>query len=1526
MEENSELFYEQLLENKLQESNQNYYNSYIAIKSRRESDYSTISNQDGTFDTHGFTHMQQILKKLGQFLDCDGIKELNELEIYALLCAISLHDISMGYFHIRNEHPKKSAEIIEKTDHYQWINNDIKYIIGDIIRSHGETDFEANLYAKYSNGFSHYIDGKRINVGALMALLRIGDLLDWANDRAPITVREGIPVVGESFYYWYSHEPIKSILPNKKERKIIISGGGFSKYSCRVLKRELDMLNSELASNKKQLASINLFYDNFTFDIDTNNRVNEALQTTKSEAAFRPFISYDEQEYLKLQGRDKDEEQLIRITLKAREEHSIPILTAASGEGKTSLLKARILQDFKDMGFSSILFDDVSECIDYFNQTFEENREESTSLSTSRYLIIIDQMERNFVESKKEDLEKFFKYLKKYVSEETYHKRVIYFIIAVPDWALNTLGQKLSSYSIETRNMFLSQVDIQTVVTSILKAEHIRCDKEIVNEILDQLRTSKKSDITNVHILFSMILKTCSELLTDKDLIIQNYTSISSMIEDMIEQFFSDKFSCLTALDKAILKRACNYSGNGTHRVHFIPSEKERLQYLVENHFVREYSGDKTYEFVHDILAKKFYDDILGDYEKEISRLLEKIHSDSLDRETLISIQRNREEISHNDLLDSDITNLIFAYTMNKSSINEADFWMSFYTKPDSIINCLMQRIERSVNISGMTFISMPLLSRKISLLLERARSAEDNQCMLQQLRFLSKDASSYRRQCISTYILDQLGDSVSTDSVELPVSFTQIYHQVLIEPEYDYLFKELYCYLVHYNLVDSIIKERKLSFRHYSSIMQIFSSLDKKSVFYTYEIDDATINKIKYDKIILLIMPRIVLDSKTIQNENTFILRKSDVTVVNKKATYLLNGIRTTLHSSINSETLLTFVYQAEVNMLFYTNEHQKPLLYLKEETSDSHVFFSKTDIIRIIRYYKLVLSNYEYFESFESSSPITIPDSTFRQYAWIIAKGSFDSMYGGEPQRVENDETINHITTNPKLAVLFRLLCYVNYSSIKFGSDMRFEDAHIILLQTDELIKGTDLYDNFYVEYHGNNREEVFDPIKVSGVNHTKENYIAFNLLACKADRVVKVINIKKEIEFCNNASPAIAVGIGAKTDTQIGKYKDSFSFKLMWDDKVNLVSQALDAWEYELNKILVVLNANPFITDIFIFGNVVHCKKTMQILLKYCKHSSSLSTDLPYSDLDSKIDDISMQYFKENDFSKLGNITLHIMHYENDIEESIVETKISEFFLTHYTQVLNLALSHQEENMSTQHVKDICEQYLRSINAYSENGTRSICVQSINDAYKAMLASLICFGKQQIDSAGKEVLDIRGFSLIISNIKDNGYSLSYRRSEIDEYYKAQWQNEQGVIKKIADSTEIFNVNQINIIKDELESTIRKSLGNRKLAISFYKPDEESISKFKMPSLLNCFLLPRYDNSECYLDAIFIWRTNECVLGLPMSLEASIRWVVETLLPKVEVPVKLGDYIYFGANMHCSDNFIMRQMIINIIQSKNN
>lgn len=201
--------------------------------------------------------------------------------------------------------------------------------------------------------------------------------------------------------------------------------------------------------------------------------------------------------------------------------------------------------------------------------------------------------------------------------------------------------------------------------------------------------------------------------------------------------------------------------------------------------------------------------------------------------------------------------------------------------------------------------------------------------------------------------------------------------------------------------------------------------------------------------------------------------------------------------------------------------------------------------------------------------------------------------------------------------------------------------------------------------------------------------------------------------------------------------------------------------------------------------------------------------------------------------------------------------------------------------------------------------------------------MLASLICFGDKQVDSTGKNILDLRGFCLTVKDVGQNGYHLFYRRADIDEYYERQWRDSNGVIKKVADTTDVFNINQIELITEKLAYTVNHRLGNRKLTIVFYNPSDDSIAEFKTPSLLNCFLNPRYQGGECFLDVIFVWRTNECLLGLPMSLEASIRWIHEKIIPKLGGNVKLGNYTYFGASMHCADNFIMRQMIANIIEN---
>lgn len=1530
MKKTDELIIDQALEEQLKRCSQEYYNSFLQIKNRRESDFSTISSKEGTFDTHGPSHILRIQKKLSQLLDKSGIEHLNSLELYALLCSICLHDISMGYARIRKNHPNESAEIIENSSEYKWIDNDIKYIIGDIIRSHGINDFEQFLYEKYPTGYSKYINNERINIGVIMALLRIGDLLDWAYDRAPYTVREGNPVIGESFYFWYMHEPIENIVPNKKEKKIVITGRNFGIFACRILNKQIEMLNAELNSNRQQLAKIDVDYDSFSFDYDTQKKINEILQPRKSEQIFRPFISYSKDEYLKLQGRDKDEEELIRLILKAREEKTVPILTAESGDGKTSLLKARIIQDFSEMGFETVLFEDVSDALKYFDkldlQKDIKSEGHDIKWHTKRHLIIIDQMERNFTDDKKVELCSFLKKVKNYISEENYHSRIIYFVISVPDRSVNQLGQTLSKNEIETRIFFLKKVDIKTVITSILKLENIDFDEEIISDITNQLLSTNTADITSVHILFQRLLETNRELLTNKSLILDHYDSISNMIEYLVKTYFENKFSVLSTSDKALLKRTCNYDGNGTHRVHAKEGEKEYLLGLANKNFIRLYNNNSMYEFVHDILAKKFYEDILGDYEKELGLLTEKVHTDSLDGESLLAIQKVRDEIVVNELEDSDIANLIFAYMMNKLLIDETDYWMQNYIRPEDIIIKLIKRIEKSINISGMTFINMSTITRKFNILFSYATKRHDLDKMMMQLRKISENSSSYRRRCIASIILDRSGYSFEEEDVEIPVCFSQMYHQVLIEPSCESIFIEIYCYLLHYDLIDDLIKNKKISRRHFVQILKFFSDFNKKASFFTYEYNGDMINHKKYEIIVSLIVPKIVEELRTADGNSTMDLRHGNVVVYNKKATYLRDGIRTDIHTTLNDETLLKFVYKENIDILFLARERHDPILFLKEKELESHGFFSITDVTNIVRYYKILCSNQDYLNKFQNSQTFYVPPAEKGEYAWLIAKSELEKVF-------QDKEQINLCTDIPectvahnnfKLLLLHRMLCYLNYLNLKKYNNEQFERASIILMQTEDLLKGTDLYDNFYIEFEGKNLNQKFDPIGISGITQSSNVAIKFDLITKQEKRQIKSFYIKKEIEFCENGIPAISIGIGSKTEPILDKYRDSFSFQIMWDDKVNLVSQAVDAWEYELNKILVVLEGNPFITDIFVFGNIKRCKKTVQILNKYCKNS--IYSKESFNDLEDIKDfneNISMQYFRKSNLKMLEGITLHIMHWENDVSSRDLDLQLSNFFLRSCNTVIEPEIHAGMDDITTNKVDEICKEYLLSINAYKDGGINSIQVESIDDAYKAMLASLICYGNKQIDSAGKDILDIRGFALAINDIYKKGYTLSYRRADIDQYYEKQWKDEKGIIKKVADSVEIFSINQIDLVAEKLNCTIKQRRGNRKLAISFYNPDDDLISKLKTPSLLNCFLLPRYEE-DCYLDVIFVWRTNECVLGLPMSLEASIRWIAEVLVPKLNEPIKLGAYTYFGASMHCYNNFIMKQMIANIILDK--
>lgn len=1185
-------------------------------------------------------------------------------------------------------------------------------------------------------------------------------------------------------------------------------------------------------------------------------------------------------------------------------------------------MKARIIEDFSEMGFRTSYFDDISDALYYLSTTFSDAEEHSkdshSERKTHRYLIIMDQIERCLSENKAQELEIFLGRVGDLINEEDCQNRIIHFIFAVPDLFVHQLGQALSKFMLDPRIYFLKKVDIRSVIVSILKQENIDYDEGIINDIVCYLLSTKNDDITNVHILFQMLYDTNSSLLVKRELIIHNYGSIEVMIEHMLKGYFKNKFSQLTDTDKAILKRACNYDGKGTHRVCAREGEDERLQMLADKNFVRFYSTNKTYEFVHDILAGKFYDDVLEEHDREINGLLERIHKDNLDSESLLAIQRLKDELAANELKDTDIANLIFAYMMNKDLAGETDYWMKKYVEPDMIIDELIRRIEKSVNKSGMIYVDMLSVTTRIPILFKCAKARHEWDKMTEKLRQLEREPMSYRSQCIASAVMEKSGYCEKNEKTEFPVVFGQIYHSVLIEPAYDELYRELYSYLLHYNLVDVIINERQMSRTHFRHILNIFLKDGKKVKFYSYEYDKKEMDFVKFGTIVSLITPQIVEAMESAHKETCMQFWRGNITFASKKIFYEKGGVSTELHTAISPDMLLKFSYKEAIAILF---QKETPVIFLKPQSIDSHQIFTRDDVTNVIRHYKInFVKNYNR-EEFKKSLLMEIPEMSQKRGAWLEAREELERFFGDESANLSKYVPANIPGT--KMSKLYLTLCYLNYLNLQTHRSFKFCRAGITLVQTEDVLKDTELYDEFYIELERDGNKQKFDPYGIAGIKSSKRITVDFHLITEEEKIRVKSYSIKKELEFLGNGSPAIAVCIGSAAECVLEEYRDAFSFRIMWDDKVSLVSQAIDAWEYELNKILVVLRENLFIKDLFVFGDIMKCRKTVWILNHYCKTGGYLNLTDKWQDSDEIKRDINMQYFQNFNLELLERVRLNIIQFETNISVDELGVQISKYFLENYNSVMDMEVINVEEDFNSGQIERECEDYLKSINCYTMGKNNAIQVDHIDDAYKAMLASLICFGNKQIDSAGKDILDMRGFCLTVRDIYQNGYDLSYRREYIDEYFETQWRDNKGVIKKIADSTDIFRVNQIELITEKLAYTVNHKLGNRKLMIAFYNPTSDSIADFKMPSLLNCFLVPRYQEEECILDVIFVWRTNECVLGLPMSLEAGVRWIYEKIILKLGGIVKIGNYTYFGVSMHCANNFIMRQMIVDVIRN---
>ena len=448
---------------------------------------------------------------------------------------------------------------------------------------------------------------------------------------------------------------------------------------------------------------------------------------------------------------------------------------------------------------------------------------------------------------------------------------------------------------------------------------------------------------------------------------------------------------------------------------------------------------------------------------------------------------------------------------------------------------------------------------------------------------------------------------------------------------------------------------------------------------------------------------------------------------------------------------------------------------------------------------------------------------------------------------------------------------------------------------------------------------------PIKLSKVSDSNDLFeitedndndvtIYYHKSFSPEDVTAKINSIKNNnIKANENDSSLLVIIIGKEDKIFEEKYKNIVSFYVYFDDRIALVSQAIDAWCYEVMKIKRILDENKNIRKIFIVPpeNYLPEENASKFLL--AEHKDSLiETDENYKEL--KI------YNSESWNELFKDITIETATKDN------FDEKLYKFFCFEQDNYIQPIISKATKN-------DIdVPTYINGLNNSGDcDREKNIISNTFSEAYINTI--------KKIDKCGIEAGDTKeiiGLTIQINNpiealnklLSDKSF---YRYNEIEDYYQKQWLQSNGRIFQYIDN-KFGGVNQLEMVNSLIYNSIINDQSTRKGAFTFYFPDLNKLDK--IDSLFSCFVIIRKENAMTYdLNPYFIWRSNECVFGILLSLINSIRWFNEKVYEalKKQLPqnnFKMTKYYYHGINMHIENNYLINSMInkiFNELENKN-
>ena len=337
--------------------------------------------------------------------------------------------------------------------------------------------------------------------------------------------------------------------------------------------------------------------------------------------------------------------------------------------------------------------------------------------------------------------------------------------------------------------------------------------------------------------------------------------------------------------------------------------------------------------------------------------------------------------------------------------------------------------------------------------------------------------------------------------------------------------------------------------------------------------------------------------------------------------------------------------------------------------------------------------------------------------------------------------------------------------------------------------------------------------------------------------------------------------------------------------------------DFWAAILCELITIMKDNPIVSDILIFGKVQYTRNIIELLdsitewevnEKYNFKYISQKTFKSIEDIRKFKDKFQKRIFKCNDDTELFNRIYQI--YNSEIEEEIddnVTKSISK------RRILERNLSYGEI------VLDICD------------GCR---VKTIADAYPIVL-EILRHQKKHIqynikDQAGRELLELTDFKIILSNPNSDDLPdyYTYDKQILQEYYNKILGEKNSLFrKKIMEKKQLESLikHVVQAIKGKNKYATRRAV----LVVPNVVEDEENYSPL---GLISIWLAPRFVKDGVVVDFSYNWRTVEAVVGLPLSMYASVKFAEEIInLIKEKViscdhSINMGSVSYIAHSLH--------------------